>query len=147
SFDPKTSISMIGKEVFASEANMDDAADRAAVDVASLNQEACVNSRFIFMEGTTAEIDKFCGKLIGRLGVERSLASAVVPPLPGDIREEIEILKAMDESYRVWGIFDGRGIVIRSEEPVGFHPIGKVVNVVQVPSLAEAVQYANVATQ
>lgn len=37
--------------------------------------------------------------------------------------------------------------MIRSEEPVDFHPDGRVVNVVPVASLAEAVQRANVATQ
>jgi hypothetical protein len=47
----------------------------------------------------------------------------------------------------VWGKFDGRGIVIRSQEPVEFYPDGKVVNVVPVKSLLDAVRFANVATQ
>jgi hypothetical protein len=38
-------------------------------------------------------------------------------------------------------------LVIRSEEPVDFHPDGRVVNVVPVASLDEAVHHANVATQ
>ena len=37
--------------------------------------------------------------------------------------------------------------MIRSEEPVEFHPDGRVVNVVPVKSLADAVVHANVATQ
>ena len=45
SFDPKTSISMIGKEAFASEETLLDAAARTASDVGMLNQEACVCSR------------------------------------------------------------------------------------------------------
>lgn len=49
--------------------------------------------------------------------------------------------------YQVWGRYDGSGLVIRSEEPVEFHPDGRVVNVVPVQSLADAVRYANVATQ
>jgi hypothetical protein len=47
----------------------------------------------------------------------------------------------------VWGGYEGRGLVIRSEEPVDFHPDGRVVNVVPVASLDEAVHHANVATQ
>ena len=53
----------------------------------------------------------------------------------------------MQPHYRVWGGYEGRGLVIRSEEPVEFHPDGRVVNVVPVPSLAAAVAQANVATQ
>jgi hypothetical protein len=147
SFDPKTSISMIGAEVFSSEATMDEAAERAAVDVSILNQEACVSSRYIFMEGSLSQIDRFCEKLIPRLGVDRESASAVAAPLPGDVREEIEILRAMGDMFRVWGVFDGRGVVIRSEDPVSFHPTGKTVNVVQVPSLDNALKHVNVATQ
>jgi hypothetical protein len=37
--------------------------------------------------------------------------------------------------------------VVRSEEPVSFSPGGKLVNVVRVGSLEEAVQYSTVATQ
>ena len=37
--------------------------------------------------------------------------------------------------------------MIRSEQPVDFYPDRKVVNVVPVASLRDAVQYANVATQ
>src|SRR4029077_13628281 len=50
SFDPKTSISMVGKEVFASEEALDAAAELAASDVMVLNQEACVASRFVYVE-------------------------------------------------------------------------------------------------
>jgi hypothetical protein len=99
------------------------------------------------MEGSREQIDRFCAKLYPRLGVDRVTSSAVSPLPPGEMREEIEVLGAMGDSHRVWGTFDGRGIVIRSEEPVEFHPTNKVVNVVQVPSLAEAVRYVNVATQ
>ena len=42
----------------------------------------------------------------------------------------------MEPEYRVWGNYDGRGIVIRSEEPVDFHPDLQTVNVVPVDSPA-----------
>jgi hypothetical protein len=81
------------------------------------------------------------------LGVDRQVASAVAPPLPGEMRDEIEVLQSMGGSYRVWGGFDGKGLVIRSDEPVEFHPTNKTANVVQVDSLDDAIKYVNVATQ
>lgn len=147
SFDPKSSISMIGAEAFASDERIAEVAELAAEDVTVFNQDACLASRFIFVEGERAPIERFCAKLHERLGVDRATASAVAPPLPSDLREEIEVMQAMDEGFKVWGRFDGRGLVILSEGPVDFHPLGKTANVVPVPSLEHAVRYVNVATQ
>jgi hypothetical protein len=147
SFDPKTSISMIGPEAFQSESTIAEVAECAAADVAVFNQEACLASRFIFVEGERNAIEKFCAQLQRRLGVDRETASAKAPGLPREMREEIEVLQMMDDEYRVWGKFDGAGIVILSEEPVGFHPTGKTANVVHVASLDDAMRYVNVATQ
>ena len=47
----------------------------------------------------------------------------------------------------MFGSPDGRGLVIRSDDPVDFHPDRKTVNVVAVPSLEEAVRHVTVATQ
>ncbi len=64
-----------------------------------------------------------------------------------ELREQIYVLAGLEPDYRVWGKFDGRGIVILSDEPVDFYPDRKVVNVVPVKSLTDAVRFANVATQ
>jgi hypothetical protein len=146
SFDPKTSISMLGKEAFASEQALSSAAELASADVMVLNQEACVASRFIYVEGTPDQVDRFCDQLHRRIA-QRAADSGDVRALAMDLREQIETLMMMDDDYRVWGKADGRGCVIRSEEPVEFHPINKTVNVVRVASLDEAVRYINVATQ
>jgi hypothetical protein len=146
SFDPKTSISMVGKQAFASDKTLDSAADLASADVMVLNQEACVASRFIYVEGGHAQADRFCERLHKRI-VERAAASGDARPLDMDLREQIETMMMMDDDYRVWGKGDGRGCVIRSDEPVEFHPINKTANVVSVPSLDEAVRFINVATQ
>lgn len=146
SFDPKTSISMIGKEAFASDDTLRLVADLASADVMTLNQEACVASRFIYVEGAQEQVDRFCEQLHRRI-VERASASGDVRPLDMSLREQIETLMLMDDEYRVWGKTDGRGCVIRSDEPVEFHPINKTANVVCVPSLDDAVKYINVATQ
>ena len=146
SFDPKTSISMVGKEAHASEETLDLAADLASGDVMILNQEACVASRFIYAEGDQEQVDRFCAKLQKRIA-ERAAASGDIRPLDMDLKEQIETLMMMDDEYGVWGKADGKGLVIRSEEPVDFHPINKVANVVRVDRLDDAVKYINVATQ
>jgi hypothetical protein len=81
------------------------------------------------------------------MNVERPTASAVGTPVPGELREEIEALSLLEPQVRVFGGFNGEGLVIRSEEPVDFHPDGKIVNVVPVASLDDAIVRAGVATQ
>ena len=146
-FDPKNSISMIGREAFSSEPSLLEAAAWGATDASSHNQEACTSSRFQFIEGNLEEVDRYCELLQSELGHERPSTSAIVPPPPSDVREEIEAMRLMDPMYRVFGETDGRGLVVRSSEPVDFFPSNKTVNVVMVSSLHDAVQYVNVSTQ
>lgn len=146
-FDPKTSISMIGREVFASQATLEAAADAGAHDATLMNQQACTSSRYQFVEGSLEDIDRYCELLQARLGEGRKSASAEPQAIPRAIREEVEGLRDMEDFYRVWGGYEGRGLVIRSEEPVDFYPEGKVVNVVAVERLEDAIRQVNVATQ
>jgi hypothetical protein len=146
SFDPKTSISMIGREALVSEETMEAAADRASADLMMLNQEACAASRFQFVEGPQDLVDRFSEKFHRRIA-ERAALSGDVRPLSSDLKEEVEALMMMDDEYGVWGRSDGKGLVIRSDQPVDFHPINKIGNVVRVDSLDDAVRYVNVATQ
>ncbi len=147
SFDPKTSISMIGPEGFASDSVIAEIAEAAATDVAVFNQEACLASRFLFVEGDRKGIEVFCARLQERLAVDRETASAIAPPPALEVREEIEMLRVMDEEAKIWGKPDGRGMVILTAEPVDFHPTNKTANVVHVSSLDDAVRFVNVATQ
>jgi hypothetical protein len=146
-FDPKTSISMIGKEAFESDAIMEDVADRAAADTTLVEQQACASSRFQFIEGTVEQVDRYCAVLREKMGVERPFCTAKGRPLTSTLREEIEGLRGLDDYYRIWGDYEGAGIVIRSDEPVEFHPDGRVVNVVMVERLADALPHVNLATQ
>jgi hypothetical protein len=146
SFDPKSSISMVGREVFDSPETMAEVAERVAEDTTIFNQEACLASRFVFLEADRGQAGQFCAELAQRLAVDRTFASAEAPPLPGDTRDEIEIMATMGE-LETWGALDGSGLVILSDQPVTFHPSNKTSNVVMVPSLADAVRYVNVATQ
>lgn len=146
SFDPKTSISMVGREAFTSEETLGLAADLAASDVMVLNQEACVASRFIYLEAGHADADRFCERLHGRI-TRKAAASGDTRPLGADLREQIDTLMMLDDEFRVWGRTDGTGLVIRSEEPVDFHPVNKTANVVRVDALDQAMRHVNVATQ
>jgi hypothetical protein len=146
SFDPKTSISMVGKEAFASEETMIEAATRNAADVAMANQEACVCSRFTFIEATPEQADRYCEVLADQIRIDH-MGEGSPRPLEKDLREQIDVLRMMDDDYAVFGALDGRGVAIRSEEPVDFHPLRKTSNVVCVGSLDEAMKYVNVATQ
>lgn len=146
-FDPKTSISMIGREAFASDAALDAAADAAAADVTLLEQMACASSRYQFVEGSIEEVDRFAAALQKKMGTERVLGAARGAPVPSNLRDEIDGLRAMENYYKVWGDYQGDGVVIRSEEPVDFHPENRVVNVIPVKDLKDAVRFVNVATQ
>jgi hypothetical protein len=146
SFDPKSSISMVGREVFDSPDTVAEVADRVAADTTVFNQEACLASRFVFLEGDRDQAASFCTELAARLAVDRDFASAEAPPLSGELREEIEVLEMMGE-VTTFGRADGSGLVILSDRPVDFHPTNKTSNVVLVPSLGDAVRYVNVATQ
>jgi hypothetical protein len=147
SFDPKVSMSIVGREAFASERALQEVAELAAADATVFNQDACVAARHICVEGDVEQVDRFCALLCERLGVERDFASAVGPKTPSDIRDEVDGLRFLEPDYRIWGGYDGSGLVVRSPEPVDFHPTNKTVNVVPVASMLDAAKYANVATQ
>jgi len=147
SFDPKVSISFVGREALATDAAAAEAADRAAADVALLNQDSCAASRFVFVEGAEPAIDGFCEKLAVALRQDRPLSDGRGPAPPADLQGEVEGLRTLEPYYRVFGEADGGGLVIRSEDPVDLYPTAKTVNVVSVSSLADAVRFANVATQ
>lgn len=147
SFDPKNSISMLGRDIFATDETTAQAAALAAADATFFNQAACASARFQFVEGTTEQVDRFCEALLPELAVERHWcdASGAVPN--ESLRDEVGALRYLEPEYRVWGQFDGRGVVVRSSEPVDFYPDQRIVNVVQVDSLADALRWVNISTQ
>jgi Acyl-CoA reductase (LuxC) len=148
SFDPKVSVSMIGREAFANHEITADVARRAAADVIGLNQDACSASRFHYIEGSVEQVDAYCEVLVDAMGRDTRYgpgASQLLPPR--DVREQLDMMQNLEPIFRLFGRYDGRGLVIRSEEPVSFSPSGKLVNVVRVRSLEEAVHYSTVATQ
>jgi len=146
-FDPKTSISMIGREAFSSAETLAQVAEAAATDCCLYDQSACTSSRFQFIEATMEEAEAYCELLQAEMGKERLTASGCGVRVPPALAEEVEALRGLDPYYRVWGECDGRGVVVLSEDPVDFHPEAKTVNVVVVDALENALRHASVATQ
>lgn len=148
SFDPKVSISLVGREAFVSDGALDDAAARGAADVVAFNQDACSCARFQFVEGTTEQVDAYCERLVEAMGRESRYGEGAGGPTPSPpVIEELDMLTMLEPIYRVFGNPDGRGMVVRSSEPVSFNPGGKLVNVVEVGKLADAIDHVTVATQ
>jgi hypothetical protein len=147
SFDPKTSISMVGREAFADEETMAQVARWNASDVDMLGQEACVSSRFTFIEASEDQADAYCEKLAEALRAQKPGEPETPRPLDMELKEQIDMLRMLDDEYHVVGKSDGRGVAIRSDTPVDFHPLRKTSNVVIVPDLMDAMKYVNVATQ
>jgi len=146
-FDPKISISMIGKEAHASEEILRQVASLAAEDVTLLDQEACAASRYQFVEGTPEQVDRFCELLCEEMHRDRRYGSAKAVPPPAEVVAEVAALRTFEPDYKAWGDTDGGGLVLRSPEPVTFHPIGKVVNIIPVANIADGISFANPATQ
>ncbi len=147
SFDPKVSVSLLGREALASPEAMRESAVAAATDCSLYNQEVCAASRFVYAEGEQDELTQWCELLARELAIEREWSDAVVNNLPADIKAEVDVLRAMEPEYQVFGSDDGSGLVVLSDDPVDFHPSAKTVNVVRVPTLDDALAYVNVATQ
>lgn len=147
SFDPKNSISMIGSEIFASGETLKAVAAYAAADATFYNQQACAAARFQFVEGSRAQVDQFCEALLPELGIERDYCTAQGQAVPENLIEEISALRFLEPDYRVWGDFSGKGVVVRSDEPVDFYPDYRVVNVVRVDKLEDAIKWVNLSTQ
>jgi hypothetical protein len=146
-FDPKVSMSMVGREAHSSPQTLREVASLAATDVQLLDQEACAASRFQFVEGTLEQVDRYCELLCEELHRDRTYGSAEAMAPPEEVRAELDVLSQFEPAYKVWGDHHGGGMVVRSEEPVGFHPAGKVVNVIPVSNISEGIGFATRATQ
>ncbi|MFX0051632.1 MAG: acyl-CoA reductase [Candidatus Hodarchaeota archaeon] len=154
--DPKFSTSIIGAEAFQDEETLRTVAQRAAIDVGAYNQEACVNSRIIYVQSGT---DNKGIKRINLLGAYLYYSLVNLPPHVStspkyfnvDLKANIDGLRMDEEFYRVYGGEENEGAVIVSQfdEPVDFsHQLcGRVVNLVPIDDLQTAVCSVNAYTQ
>ncbi|MHA2202389.1 MAG: acyl-CoA reductase, partial [Candidatus Hodarchaeales archaeon] len=154
--DPKLSTSIIGAEAFQSEETLRTVAQRAAIDIGAFNQEACVNSRVMYVQSGTDEagIDR-----LNELGAYLyyalvNLPSHVSTPpkeFDVDLKSNLDGLRMDNMFYRVFGGHENEGAVIVSQidEPVDFSDqlCGRVVNLVPIDNVQTAIQSVNAYTQ
>ena len=137
---------MIGIEAFDSDESLGAVATRAADDVGLLNQEACVCSRSCSSKATGIR------STASASGFSKNWSIATPSPARrrrcrATWRQRSNRCRILGDDFGLWGKGDGSGLVVRSDEPVDFHPINKTANVVPVKSLKDALKYVNVATQ
>lgn len=156
SLDPKRSATIIGKETFADEATMHDAALRAATDIGASNQTGCSSARVILVESGTddAGIDRLrrFGQMIydAMLGLPGNISNKP-KSFDAELRADIQGLRSTPDFYDVIGGFDDEGAIIVSklEDVVDFYPklSGRVANLVPIDDVSDAGQFVNSYTQ
>ena len=154
--DPKLSTSIIGSGAFRDEETLRTVAQRAAIDVGAFNQEACVNSRVMYVQSGTDEegIEK-----INQLGAYLYYAltnlpeniSAPAKVFDVNLKAQLDGLRMDEDFYKVMGGEQNEGAVIVSQidEPVDFSQklCGRVVNLVPIDDLQTAIKSVNAYTQ
>jgi len=156
SLDPKRSASILGRDTFADEASMREAATRLASDIGAANQKACVNARVVYVQTGTDEagLDRLnaFGQLVydALLQLPNSLSTAP-KSYDRNLKAHVDALRLDDEWYKVIGGEDGEGAIIASQlpEPVSFSTLldDRTANLVPVDSLDEVMDAVDAYTQ
>ena len=156
SLDPKRSATIIGRETFADEASMREAALRAATDVGASNQTGCSSARVILVECGTDDdgirtLIRF-GEMIYQAMLQLPENVSNKPKsFDPELRDDIQGLRASGDFYQVIGGREDEGAIIVSklDEVVDFYPrlSGRVANLVPINDVAEAGRFVNAYTQ
>lgn len=154
-FDPKWSSTIIGRDAFADDATMRDAAQRMAVDIGAYNQVGCANARVAYIETGTDEAG------IARANRFGAMVHEAMQTLPGSIsmapkqfdtalKAELDALAIDRGSFQIIGS-PATGIIVVSQydDPVEFAAqLGdRVGNLVPVDSVEQAVSTITYYTQ
>ena len=153
--NPKYSMSMVGREVFESEAAMDEAAVGLATMAGFYNQTACANTRLVYVESDTDEdsIEK-----VVELGRKMVAAYAKLPPLLSvpfvernrELEAEMEAVALEDDFYHVEGdTITGGFVVSKFNDRVEFFDKlnNRVVNIVPIDDLNDVIKWCDDTTQ
>lgn len=153
--DPKISGSIIGPEVFESDATMQDAAAKAAFDIGHHNQGGCASARSIYIASGTDEAgieraNRFGALVFDALQALPEQVSSPHPAFDPVLRSEIDGIRYSD-GYRIFGGKGSEGAIIVSQddEPVDFAERldCRVANIVPVDSVDDAVRHVTVHMQ
>jgi hypothetical protein len=156
SLDPKRSISIIGKDAFASEQALREAAWKLAIDVGALNQCGCVNARVAYVQSGTDTEGLERAKKFGAYTYQALLElpqhmSTKPKERDLELKANLEALSLQDDWYHVIGGEDDEGAVIVSllSEAVSFAAQlnNRIVNVVPIDSLEQSLAACDAYTQ
>jgi hypothetical protein len=153
--DPKLSSSIIGREGFADETTMGAVAERLAVDIGYLNQQACSSARVVYIQtGTdTAGIgnaNRFGKMLFDAVQALPPHVSGPAPRLAPDLVEELQSLRLMSDEHKIYGGGrEGAVIVSQTDQPVEFSALltDRVANLVPFDDVNTPIQSVNAYTQ
>lgn len=156
SLDPKRSATIIGRETFADEATMRDAALRAATDIGASNQTGCSSARVVLVESGTGEEGIARLRRFGQMIYDAMMAlpdnlSNKPKSFDSELRTNIDGLRASPDFYHVIGGQNDEGAIIVSalDDVVDFYPSlsGRVANLVPIDDVADAFRFVNSYTQ
>lgn len=156
SFDPKSSISVIGGDVLSDPSKMKEAAIRLAADIATMNQHGCSNSRIAYVlcgtdEDSLSKLKRFGAAVYEEmLGMPPNL-STTPKTYDLDLRSHVNALRLQDEWYEVIGGKDDEGAIIVSLLPqaVEFAQMldSRTANIVPVNNIMDIVKGVDTYTQ
>ncbi|SCW35211.1 Acyl-CoA reductase (LuxC) [Sphingobium faniae] len=118
--DPKLSISIIGKDAFATAEKTAEAASRLAMDIGAFNQSGCVSSRTVFVESGTGEdgitrLNDFGKAVFDNMQALPAHLSGHHPAFDPVLREELDGIRFSD-AFRLIGGKGSEGAIIVSQE-------------------------------
>lgn len=153
--NPKYSMSLVGRETFASAAAMDEAAIGLATLAGFYNQTACANTRIVYVESDTDEDS--IAKVVD-LGRRMVAAYAGLPPLLSvpfvepnrELEAEMAAIVDEDDFYHAEGdTLNGGFIVSKFNDRVEFYDKlnNRIVNFVPVDNLLDVIKWCDDTTQ
>ncbi len=153
--NPKYSMSMVGREVFDSNAAMDECAVGLATLAGFYNQTACANTRIVYVE---SGIDDESIAEIVELGRKMVAAYDTIPPLLSvpfleknrELEAEMEAIVDQEDFYHVEGdTLKGGFIVSKFNDRIEFFDklTNRVVNFVPVDKLDDVTKWCDDTTQ
>ncbi|MFA7586741.1 MAG: acyl-CoA reductase, partial [Novosphingobium sp.] len=153
--NPKYSMSMLGRETFASEAAMDEAAVGIATIAGFFNQTACANTRIVYVESDTddAAMDKviaFGRKVLAAYPTLPEVLSTPAPHPNRELEAEMEAVALEDDFYHVEGdTVNGGFVVCKFNDRVDFYDQlnNRVINIVPVNDLSDVIKWCDDTTQ
>ncbi|MEJ5979580.1 acyl-CoA reductase [Novosphingobium sp. PS1R-30] len=153
--NPKYSMSMVGRETFASEAAIDECAIGLATLAGFYNQTACANTRIVYVESGTdddsiAQVVELGRKMVAAYGTIPPLLSVPFLTRNRELEAEMEAVALEDDFYHVEGdTLTGGFIVSKFNDRVEFFDKlnNRVVNFVPVDDLSDVIKWCDDTTQ